>query len=101
MSVTIAKVEPGLRRLRLEQAGAGQGAAGQGRSAFEAEPKVAMTGLCLVQLIDRRTGAGHRMNGRVVMTYSSDPDEAVAELMAGRDPAVWEARVTRMTGGRV
>ncbi len=49
--------------------------------------------LCAVQLIDRRTGSLHRVNGRPLMKLTRKPQVAAAELMAGRDPAVWETRV--------
>lgn len=48
---------------------------------------------CLVRLIDRRTGAAHRINGTPLTLYSRRPNEAAAELMQGRDPSVWEARI--------
>ncbi|MCU0899004.1 MAG: hypothetical protein MUC82_00760 [Cypionkella sp.] len=48
---------------------------------------------CLVRLIDRRTGAAHRINGTPLTLYSRRPNEAAAELMQGRDPLVWEARI--------
>ena len=48
---------------------------------------------CMVRLIDRRTGAAHRINGMPLTLYTRRPAEAAAELMQGRDPAVWEARV--------
>lgn len=49
--------------------------------------------LCAVRLIDRRTGSIHRMNGRPVLVVTRTPKDAVADLMTGRDPAVWETRV--------
>ncbi len=48
---------------------------------------------CAVRLIDRRTGATHRVNGRPLILYTRQPADAVAELLAGRDPSVWEARI--------
>lgn len=49
--------------------------------------------LCAVQLIDRRTGSLHRVNGRPLLVVTRKPQTAAAELMAGRDPTVWETRV--------
>jgi hypothetical protein len=43
-----------------------------------------------VWLIDRRTGSAHRVNGQPLVIHSSRPDDASAELLAGRDPAVWQ-----------
>lgn len=48
---------------------------------------------CAVWLIDRRTGATHRVNGRPFVVFTRRPDIAIAEMMAGRDPAVWDTRV--------
>ena len=48
---------------------------------------------CAVHLIDRRTGQSHRINGRPLVLFTRRPDEAVAELLEGRDASVWEARV--------
>lgn len=53
---------------------------------------------CAVQLIDRRTGAAHRVGGAELLLFTRTPDQAVAELLAGRDPAVWEARVSPLGG---
>ncbi|SEM39476.1 hypothetical protein SAMN04488103_10120 [Gemmobacter aquatilis] len=49
--------------------------------------------VCAVRLIDRRTGTTHRINGAPLTIFTRRPDEAIAELMEGRDPTVWEARV--------
>lgn len=48
---------------------------------------------CAVRLIDRRTGTTHRVNGTPLVLFTRRPVDAVAELLAGRDPAVWEARI--------
>jgi hypothetical protein len=50
-------------------------------------------GICAVRLIDRRTGAAHRINGTPLVVFTRRPDEAVADLLSGRDASVWEARV--------
>jgi hypothetical protein len=61
---------------------------------------------CAVRLIDRRTGQTHRINGSPLVLFTKSPDEAVAELLSGRDATVWEARVepigvaSRTGGGR-
>jgi hypothetical protein len=54
---------------------------------------------CAVRLIDRRTGQTHRINGSPLVVYTRNPDEAAAELLAGRDATVWEARVEPLTRG--
>ncbi len=56
----------------------------------------ALSGLCAVHLIDRRTGAAHRINGRALTVFTRSPAEATAELLAGRDPAHWETRIDRI-----
>ncbi len=48
---------------------------------------------CAVRLIDRRTGQTHRVNGSPLVIFTRNPAEAVADLLEGRDPTVWEARV--------
>jgi hypothetical protein len=46
-----------------------------------------------VQLIDRRTGRVHRVNGSPLILLTRRPDDAVAELLDGRDATVWETRI--------
>ena len=48
---------------------------------------------CAVRLIDRRTGLTHRVNGSPLVIFTRNPSEAVADLLEGRDTAVWEARI--------
>lgn len=48
---------------------------------------------CAVQLVDRRTGQTHRINGSPLVLFTKTPDLAVTELLSGRDATVWEARV--------
>lgn len=56
---------------------------------------------CAVRLIDRRTGQTHRINGSPLVIFTRNPAEAVAELLEGRDAAVWEARIDPIgSGGR-
>jgi hypothetical protein len=61
---------------------------------------------CAIRLIDRRTGQTHRINGSPLVLFTKAPEEAVAELLSGRDANVWEARiepvgtVTRTSGDR-
>ncbi|MBL4928998.1 hypothetical protein JI744_12860 [Tabrizicola sp. KVB23] len=43
-------------------------------------------------MIDRRTGSLHRVNGRPLLMLTRKPLDAAAELMSGRDPAIWETR---------
>lgn len=54
--------------------------------------------LCAITLIDRRTGRPHRVNGAALVALSRDPDSAAAELLAGRDPRIWSARVQPLPG---
>lgn len=57
--------------------------------------------ICAVRLVDRRTGTVHRINGTPLVILTRDPQEAAAELLDGRDPGLWEARIDTMgTGGR-
>jgi hypothetical protein len=78
------------------------GRAGRAVSAMPAP----LSQACAVRLIDRRTGQTHRVNGSPLVLFTKSPDEAVAELLSGRDAAVWEARVEpigaapRNVGGR-
>jgi hypothetical protein len=53
---------------------------------------------CAVQLFDRRTGEAHRLGGAPVLVFTTTPDQAARDLLAGRDPAVWEARVQPLGG---
>ncbi len=65
------------------------GQAGLAMSAMTA----ALRQTCAVRLIDRRTGQTHRINGSPLVMFTRVPEEAVAELLAGRDATVWEARI--------
>jgi hypothetical protein len=53
---------------------------------------------CAVRLVDRRTGLTHRVNGSPLVLFTRNPAEAVAELLAGRDAKVWEARIEPIGG---
>jgi hypothetical protein len=53
---------------------------------------------CAVRLVDRRTGQTHRVNGSPLVLFTKNPAEAVAELLAGRDARVWEARIEPIGG---
>lgn len=57
------------------------------------EAAAPMPRACAVRLIDRRTGAAHRINGRPLTLYTRRPQEAAADLLEGRDPAHWEVRI--------
>jgi hypothetical protein len=46
----------------------------------------------------RRTGRTHRVNGSPLVLFTKNPNEAVAELLAGRDARVWEARIEPIGG---
>lgn len=69
--------------------------------AFPRTPQaLAMSGItvdrraaCAVSLIDRRTGQTHRINGSPLVLFTRSPEEAVTELLDGRDASVWEARI--------
>lgn len=50
-----------------------------------------------VRLIDRRTGRVHRVNGAPLLALSREPKAAAAQLLEGRDPALWEARIEALT----
>lgn len=54
--------------------------------------------LCAITLIDRRTGQAHRVNGAALVSLSRDPDLAAAELLAGRDPQIWDTRIQPLPG---
>lgn len=56
-------------------------------------PAAQATTTCAVRLIDRRTGLTHRVNGSPLVIFTRNPSEAIADLLEGRDAAVWEARV--------
>ncbi|MCZ8153353.1 MAG: hypothetical protein O9292_13315 [Rhodobacteraceae bacterium] len=53
---------------------------------------------CAVRLIDRRTGQTHRVNGSPLVIFTKLPAEAADELLAGRDRALWEARIEPLGG---
>ena len=65
---------------------------GRAGRAMSAMPE-SLSQACAVRLIDRRTGQTHRINGSPLVLFTKSPDEAVAELLSGRDATVWEARV--------
>lgn len=48
---------------------------------------------CSVRLIDRRTGRTHRVNGAPMVVQSREPHRTASEMLRGRDPAIWEARI--------
>ncbi len=48
---------------------------------------------CAVRLVDRRSGLTHRINGSPLLVFTKAPEAAADELLAGRDPAVWEVRI--------
>ncbi len=73
------------------------GQAGRAMSAVTAP----LSQACAVRLIDRRTGQTHRINGSPLVLFTRAPGQAVAELLSGRDPAVWEARIEPLGPGPV
>lgn len=60
--------------------------------ALTATPRT-LSATCAVWLIDRRTGQTHRVNGSPLVIFTRNPAAAVADLLEGRDAAMWEARV--------
>ncbi len=78
------------------------GAYGMPRSGWfpPTETDAARGPACAVSLVDRRTGATHRINGRPLTLLTRNPRDAVEELLAGRDTRVWEARVEVLGPGR-
>lgn len=56
-------------------------------------------GACAVRLVDRRTGQTHRINGSPLILFTQRPEEAASELLSGRDPLVWEARIEPLGSG--
>ncbi|MDR5651175.1 hypothetical protein [Ruixingdingia sedimenti] len=55
----------------------------------------------MVSLIDRRTGATHRVNGAPLRLFSADPEATAGALLRNRDPRHWETRVARLHSGGV
>jgi hypothetical protein len=53
---------------------------------------------CAVRLIDRRTGQTLRLNGSPLVLFTRSPEDAAAELLAGRDSTLWEARIEPIGG---
>jgi hypothetical protein len=60
---------------------------------------MALRRTCAVQLFDCRTGSARRINGGPLVIYTRNPDAAVADLLEGRDPAKWEARIREIEKG--
>lgn len=54
---------------------------------------------CAVRLVDRRAGQTHRVNGSPVIVFTRQPDQAMADLLKGRDRSVWEVRIDRLQQG--
>lgn len=63
-------------------------------------PAILPGSVCIVTLVDRRTGAALRVNGSRVSIYTRSPEIAAQELLAGRDPTVWELRVQPLDPAR-
>lgn len=61
-------------------------------------PTISARPTCAVRLIDRRTGSVHRVNGTPLVVFTRNPDEAVTDLLQGRDGSLWEARIDRLGG---
>ena len=61
-----------------------------------ADTETGLQGTCAVHLVDRRTGSVHRINGMPLIVFTRHPEEAAADLLDGRDPLVWEARIERL-----
>lgn len=61
-------------------------------------PQPSVRPVCAVTLIDRRTGRPHRVNGAPLLALTREPEAAAAELLDGRDPLRWLARIEPLTG---
>ena len=59
---------------------------------------VPLSQTCAVRLIDRRTGQTLRVNGSPLVLFTRRPEDAAAELLAGRDTSLWEARIEPIGG---
>lgn len=59
---------------------------------------MAMRRTCAVQLFDRRTGSPHSVNGTPLVIYTRSPEDAVADLLEGRDAAIWDVRIEEIEG---
>lgn len=86
MSVSLTRIEPASRPA-------------SGAAVRSAAAGADMQGTCAVRLIDRRTGAVHRINGTPLLILTRDPQTAAAELLDGRDPTLWEARIEPFADG--
>lgn len=69
-------------------------------SAHKEVASVSPGSVCAVTLVDRRTGAALRLNGSRVVIYTRSPEIAAQELLAGRDPSVWDLRVQPLDPAR-
>ncbi len=58
-------------------------------------------GCWAVSLVDRRTGRIHRRNGSPLSVLTSDPKGSAEELLKGRDPTLWQARIDPLPQGAV
>jgi hypothetical protein len=63
-------------------------------------PGIVPGSVCVVTLVDRRTGATLSLNGHRVAVYTRAPRIAAEELLAGRDPALWDVRVLALDPAR-
>lgn len=49
--------------------------------------------VCVVRLINRRTGLPHRINGTALEVLTRTPDEASRDLLRNRDTTLWRIEV--------
>ncbi len=56
--------------------------------------------VCVVTLVDRRTGSALRVNGSRMVIYTRAPRIAAEELLSGRDPSVWDVRIEPLDPAR-
>lgn len=56
--------------------------------------------LFAVRLVDRRTGKDLSIRGIPLTAFSRRPEETAAEMLSGRDPRQWEARIEVLRRGR-
>lgn len=86
---------------RMPAAGAGARAdAGADASAAARRGAIIAGSVCAVTLVERGTGRPLRVNGSRVTLYTRSPEAAVQDLMAGRDPTVWDARIVPLDPAR-
>ena len=54
--------------------------------------------LYAVTMIDTRTEAPHRVDGKVLRQITHDPEEARQQFLHNRDPRLWRIEVRALSG---